>query len=136
MNSKRTAVAIVLTLVTVTACSTDPEEVLLVVAPSDLDRANVSVDGEPVGALAPLGPGPRWVSRVFDRWFGKNPVLDVVALVIDLQGAPAGVHTVLVQKPGFPDLRSEFSYPADLENGAVYVSVDLPPASEGDENAE
>lgn len=124
---------IALLLMTVSACSSDPEEALVVAAPTELDHAVVIVDGEEVGALAPLGPGPRWVSKFLDRLWGKNPVLDVVVLVIDLEGAPSGPHTVILQKPGFPDLQNSFNYPTDLEYGAVYVYFDLPAGRESDE---
>jgi len=117
-------------------CSNDPEEVLVVAAPSEMDHAVVFVDGEEVGALAPLGPGPRWFSKFLDRLWGENPVLDVVVLVIDLEGAPAGPHTVSLQRPGFPDIEHTFNYPTDLEHGAVYVHFDLPPGGESDEQTE
>ena len=125
-----------LILVASSSCSNDPEEVLVVAAPTEMDRAVVFVDGEEVGALAPLGPGPRWFSKFLERLWGKNPVLDVVALVIDLEGAPVGPHTVTLQKPGFPDLQNSFNYPTDLEQGAVYIHFDLPAGGESDEQAE
>jgi len=123
---------------TIGCSSKPPEEALLVVADSDFDRVVVKIDGVEVGTLSPMGPGPRWFNSLLERWWGKNPVLDAVVVVVDLDGISPGSHSVVVERPSHPPFAREFQYPDQLDHGVIFISLhhdEDPQLQQGTDNA-
>jgi len=121
--------ALLFTVVLLTGCVDEPEEVieepLIIVGPRDLAGAVVTIDRKEVGALEPMVPA--WLNWLSKKLFGRNHVTgDDVALIVELQGTPPGIHRLLVEKAGFNDFVDEFTYPEDQEQGVIFVWASIP----------
>ncbi len=109
-----------------------PEEALFVMADPAYIDASVAFDDLEIGVLSPVPDPQNWIERlevwlseqVLKRTFGVDDVFDFVAITVDLDGCPAGLHKVVISKPGFDELRRSFTYPDDLYEGLLFLSFD------------